>query len=149
VTGRPPTPAPERFWPKVDLHGTGGCWLWTAGKDRAGYGVFRDESSRQVGAHRWAYLHLVGPVPGGLELDHLCRNPPCCNPAHLEPVTPRENKMRGIGASAVNAAKTHCIHGHEFTPANTYVTPEGHRSCRTCHREAKARHQAKMNRMRA
>lgn len=76
------------------------------------------------------YELLVGPVPEGLELDHLCRNPPCCNPAHLEPVTHAEN-MRRAGL-----AVTQCKHGHEYTEANTYVTKKGERSCRTCHRLA-------------
>lgn len=79
-------------------------------------------------AHRVAYEALVGPIPGGLVLDHLCRNPGCYNPTHLEPVTNAENIRRGY------AVKTNCPHGHEYTAANTHYTPAGHRRCKECHR---------------
>lgn len=124
-------PAEERFWEKVDKDGPlfadlGPCWLWTGGTSY-GYGLFWN-----VPAHRWAYENLVGPIPPGLHIDHLCRNPPCVNPAHLEPVTVRENTLRGVGTSAQNARKTYCIHGHPFSDENTYRPPSGGRYCRTC-----------------
>jgi hypothetical protein len=83
---------PSRFWAKVDVGGNG-CWLWTAGKLR-GYGNYSHEG-RTAKAHRVAYQALVAPVPAGLALDHLCRNPSCVNPAHLEPVTWQTNIHRG------------------------------------------------------
>jgi hypothetical protein len=87
-------------------------------------------------AHRWAYHHLVAPVSADLEIDHLCRNRGCVNPAHLEPVTSRENKLRGYGAAAKNARKTECKRGHPFTPENTGRTGGGGRYCKQCRHDA-------------
>lgn len=84
-------------------------------------------------AHRVAFELIRGCIPNGLVLDHLCRNRGCVNPDHLEPVTFRENIMRGVGYTAQQARKTHCRHGHEFTVENTYVW-RGGRICRTCRR---------------
>lgn len=85
-------------------------------------------------AHRVAYEQARGPIPEGLELDHLCRNRACVNPDHLEPVTHRENLLRADTFAARHAAQTHCVNGHEFTPDNTYIRtrPEGGRECRAC-----------------
>lgn len=113
----------ERFWPKV--HKTETCWNWIACIGGAGYGQFYS-GERLVGAHRWSYEHFVGPIPFGLTIDHLCRNRPCVNPQHLEPVTKRENNLRGVGSPAKNAAKIHCKRGHEF------VQKVGYRLCLTC-----------------
>jgi hypothetical protein len=134
----------ERFWSKVDRDGPlperqpelGACWLWLAGCFANGYGAFTFER-RLVKAHRHAYEQLVGPIPGGLVIDHLCRNTGCVNPAHMEPVTNAVNLLRGEGIGARNLAKTHCKHGHEFTPENTYrFGPDNrYRSCRACARE--------------
>lgn len=132
---RAPAPIEDRFWPKVDKNGAGGCWLWTAGLDRHGYGrlgVARGLPS--VRAHRLAYEMLVSPIPEGMQLDHLCRNRACVNPAHLEPVPQRENIRRGEGPSGLNAQKTHCVHGHEFSEDNTRRDKKGNRTCRTCKR---------------
>lgn len=114
-----------------------GCIVWTAGTaSQSGYGYFFAGRSGphehgRVYAHRWAYEHYVGPIPAGLHIDHLCRNRLCVNPTHLEPVTPRENVHRSHG----NVNKTHCVHGHEFTPENTYIAPgRNYRSCVTCRR---------------
>jgi hypothetical protein len=120
-----------RFWAKVEKTDT--CWVWSAAKI-SGYGAFKLDG-RAIRAHRFAYELLVGPVPEGLPLDHLCRNRACVNPAHLEPVTHRVNILRGEGACAVKARQTHCIHGHEFTLENTYLK-SGKRQCRTCRRSA-------------
>lgn len=131
--GTPP-PIQQRsaaFWPKVRMTHT--CWIWTAARNRHGYGLFPYD--RGTLAHRAAYELLVGQIPNGRELDHLCRNPSCVNPAHLEPVVHRENMLRGDTLGGRNAAKTHCVNGHEFTPENTYVFPNGHRKCRACKRE--------------
>lgn len=131
-----------RFWSKVDKDGASGCWLWTATKVSDGYGQFLltvDGVQRGRPAHRHAYELLVGPIPDGHQLDHLCRVRACVNPDHLEPVTQRENVLRGEGLAAINARKTHCKNGHEFTDENTrrYVGPNGapRRACRACHRE--------------
>jgi hypothetical protein len=127
--------AAERFWAKVDRSGgPDACWPWL-GYRHKNYGQWRAfERDRNRYSYRVAYEYLVGRVPDGLVLDHLCRNPPCCNPRHLEPVTPRENVMRGNPSPiTLNAAKTACSRGHAFTPENTYVS-RGGRYCRTCRR---------------
>lgn len=104
-----------------------GCWLWLGRLDHNGYGQF-SHGQRRSQAHRWSYERLVGPIPDGLQIDHLCRVRSCVNPVHLEPVTQRENIIRGIGTSAVNARKTTCPKGHSFT------AKWGHsRRCRECH----------------
>lgn len=89
---------------------------------------------KPLSVHRIMYEDFVGPIPVGLQIDHLCRNMRCVNPAHLEPVTGRQNTLRGVGPTAQNARKTHCVHGHEFTEDNTYVERGGGRHCRECHR---------------
>lgn len=117
----------ERFWQRVEK--TEACWLWRgSGK---GYGEFRPTPSHRILAHRFSYQLLVGPIPQGLVIDHLCRVPRCVNPAHLEPVTHKVNILRGVGHTAVNAAKTHCPRGHEYTPENT-VYERGSRICHVC-----------------
>lgn len=125
------TPA-ERFYNKVALDTLTGCLEWVAYVRPDGYASFWD-GTRQVPAHRWAYEHVIGPVPEGLTIDHLCRNRACVNPQHMEPVTHRENTLRGEGITARQARQTHCKNGHEFTPDNTYIRPsDGGRRCRTC-----------------
>lgn len=121
-----------RFWAKVDKNGPGGCWPWL-GAVRTGYGRFAVQQKRLVQAHRFAYELLVGPIPDGLELDHLCRNRACVNPDHMEPVTSRVNTLRGTSPAARNAVKTHCDAGHPLSPENTYVW-NGQRACKTCRR---------------
>ena len=98
----------ERFDAKWTPEPNTGCWLWTGVVDRKGYGQFRvgsqaDSTRRLVKAHRWAYEHLVGPIPEGRQIDHLCRVPWCVNPEHLEPVTNRENTVRGYKARGTTA----------------------------------------------
>jgi len=120
----------QRFWAKVRKGDI--CWNWTAAKMPAGYGLFGVGRRRPEYAHRFSYELAFGPIPQGMVIDHLCRNTSCVNPDHLEVVTHRENSLRGNGSPALNARKTHCIHGHEFTPENTYRYPHGGRKCRTC-----------------
>lgn len=108
------------FWEQVNKI-PGGCWEWT-GHLINGYGSIGGRL-----AHRVSYMEIVGQIPDGLELDHLCRNTLCLNPEHLEPVTKRENLRRVV------IAKTHCKRGHEFTPENTWLdTKRRARHCRTC-----------------
>ena len=110
-----------------------GCWDWVGGRSH-GYGAFRDHGRRrQVRAHRWMYEQAKGPIPDGLQIDHLCRNPGCVNPDHLEAVTQKTNLLRGISPLANKARQTHCIHGHQFDEANTYRGTHG-RDCRECAR---------------
>jgi hypothetical protein len=123
------TPPEKRFWSGVEK--TADCWLWL-GQVRNGYGRMR-LNGKLISVHRFAYELLVGPIPDGLTLDHLCRNRSCVNPDHLEPVTMTVNCLRGESFAARNARQTHCRHGHEFTAQNTYRRP-GHsnRYCRKC-----------------
>ncbi len=136
-------PEAERFWEKVDK--TEGCWLWTAARYWDGYGAFmtgykKDKNKRMVRAHRYAYELLVGPIPEGMELDHLCRNRACVNPTHLEPVTHKVNTLRGETISAAFAARSHCSKGHAYDDQNLYRHPDGSRRCRECHKlEERAR----------
>ena len=126
----------ERFWQYVDKGGAEDCWNWI-GLTLHGYGRFSigsraDNSRRQIQAHRYSYELLVGPIPTEYQLDHLCGNRRCVNPNHLEPVSPKTNILRGSGITAQNARKTHCPHGHEYTPENTIVTKAGSRKCKVC-----------------
>jgi len=116
----------------IDSHveKTNTCWIWKGVKNPNGYGQASGDS-----AHRKIYKALVGPIPEGLQLDHLCEVKLCVNPKHLEPVTPRENTLRSEKAPAtINLNKTHCKHGHEFTLKNIYRSPQNpqHRECRAC-----------------
>lgn len=127
-------PVLDRALAKVD---PGDCWEWTAFTDEKGYGRINNRSGTTY-AHRVVYEGLVGPIPEGLEIDHLCRNRSCVKPDHLEPVTHAENNRRGYAtfiAAAKQLAKTHCKRGHEFTDENTAYTKENWRRCRTCHNE--------------
>ena len=141
-----PLPLKERLLSKVE-YADNGCWLWTDYKLK-GYGRF-NINQVTVLAHRAMYETLVGPIPQGMQLDHLCRNPSCVNPDHLEPVTNRENALRAY------SLKTHCAQGHEYTPENirwsTNSCGNPSRRCRACsrrwstegNRRARARAKAK------
>lgn len=126
--GRPIKTPEERFWPKVRKTET--CWIWTAQVGKGGYGYFRI-NGRSGGAHRAAYLIFVGAIPEGYEVDHLCRVPLCVNPEHLEAVPPRINNLRSMSPAALNARKTHCPRGHDYTPV-TDRQGKTKRLCRTC-----------------
>lgn len=144
----------DRFWSKVDKNGPipahrpdlGPCWLWTASLDNHGYGQFSTGSvmtgTRRIRkAHQVSWEMRYGPVPEGLQRDHLCRVRRCVNDGHLDLVTSAENTRRGQNA---NRAKTHCPQGHAYEGVNLYVTTAGKRVCRTCQREHNRR--AKTNR---
>lgn len=140
-------PMADRFWEKVDKSaGPDGCWRWTVSTNH-GYGQFYLHG-KPARAHRLAYELLVGPIPGGLTLDHLCHTRDetcrggddcphrrCVNPAHLEAVSDLTNRQRGRSPGAEHARVTHCPQNHEYTPENTRITTRGGRVCRTCHRE--------------
>jgi hypothetical protein len=108
------------------------CWLWRGALTR-GYGQLRVEDQMKY-AHRVSYELAHGPIPEGLQLDHLCRVPNCIRPSHLEPVTQQVNIERG-DAGKRNISKTHCPQGHEYTEANTGRTTTGARYCRACKME--------------
>ena len=139
---------PQRFWDKVKLienalvPDLGPCWLWMGAHNTNGYGSLiigsrTDGTRKVVGAPRFAYETLVGPIPEGLEPDHLCRNPGCVNPSHLELVTHHTNVLRG-SAGVRQKLKTHCPKGHPYDENNTSIY-HGHRSCKACKRECDAR----------
>ena len=122
-----------------------GCWVPVSHRARTrGYATLWDAARGGPSyAHRIVYEALVGPVPDGLVLDHLCRRKDCVRPEHLEPVTQRENLMRGDTENARNAAKAACVNGHAYDAANTYVRPEGTRDCRVCRAQREADRRAR------
>jgi hypothetical protein len=148
------------FWANVDRRGDDECWPWKRKLTRLGYGQMRG-FTKAIGAHRFAYELLVGPIPEGMQIDHMCHNQVkdtcadtaacphrrCCNPRHLDAVPGTVNRKRGRterpGNGSWQTAKTHCPHGHEYTEANTYVGPKNDRQCRTCKRERTAARRAR------
>ena len=130
------------FWSRIEKVPRG-CWLWTGPIATNGYGR-ASVDGRNVAAHRYCYEQLVGPIPDGLELDHVkargCTSRACVNPAHLEPVTHRENTLRGETITAAAARRTHCPRGHELAPGNLVPSSlkKGRRGCLTCSREKAA-----------
>lgn len=119
----------ERFCLCVETR-PDGCWFWLGAPNAAGYGTLKVDG-QTVAAHRFAYEWLIGPIPDGLQLDHLCRVRRCVNPTHLEPVTSRDNSLRGDTLAARQSAQTHCIHGHALSGDNLRFNG-GKRVCRTC-----------------
>ena len=125
--------AETRFWAKVEKTDT--CWLWTGSKKPTGYGLLWLDKTKSLAAHRFAYQLFKGPLQEGLVIDHLCRNPSCVNPDHLEQVTQRINNLRATtGFAFRNATRTHCPKGHAYDEANTQIY-SGSRNCKTCSRE--------------
>ncbi len=116
----------ERFHRKYEVQGD--CWVWTAATNLR-YGWFSSDHATTL-AHRFAYEEFVGEIPPGMDIDHLCRNRLCVNPAHLEPVTRQENLRRGLNGKL----KTHCAHGHEWNDENVYRRSNGSAYCVICHR---------------
>jgi hypothetical protein len=117
----------ERFWEKVDKHGTRGCWEWIGARSKR-YGKFDDKL-----AHRVSYELSVGPIPENMTIDHLCRNIFCVNPEHLEVVTQKENVLRGYSPSANHARQRLCLRGHRFDVIR-YNKGKPVRRCRKCER---------------
>ena len=130
----------QRFHDKYVPVTESGCWLWLASVDEDGYGRFRS-NGKMMKAHRFSYEFHNGTIPADRQLDHLCRVRSCVNPDHLEPVTSRTNILRGDTLAAMHAKKTHCKHGHELTPDNTYRPNENMnwRACRQCGRNRQMR----------
>jgi hypothetical protein len=123
-----------RFWSKVEK--TNSCWLWRAESvHKFGYGRF-SLRGKHVEAHRYAYENCIGPIPKGLQIDHLCRVPACVNPKHLEVVTRKENLLRGFSPMAILARRTHCLRGgHPLSGENLFINAHGQRECYICRRE--------------
>lgn len=113
-----------------------GCWEWAGARIWNGYGRVVVHGKQHF-AHRAVYEHFVGMIPGGMTLDHLCRNRACVNPSHMEAVSLKENILRGSAPAALNAAKTHCNRGHAFTADNLAPAAlrRGRRRCWICERE--------------
>lgn len=109
-----------------------GCWLWLGTIDTDGYARMRNRRVRDRLAHRISYETFIGPIPGNLPLDHLCRTRCCVNPQHLEPVPPKINSNRGRNA---NREMTACHNGHPFDEKNTWIRKNGKRVCRACRQE--------------
>lgn len=108
-----------------------GCWIWEGLSYPGGYGMVYG-GNKNYRAHRITYEMFKGPIPAGLQIDHLCRVPACVNPHHLEAVTNQVNSLRGIGPTAINKKKSHCPRGHAFIPENTKISRAGTRCCRIC-----------------
>ena len=126
--------AADRLAAKLKRDPQTGCMSWTGSLNHGGYALMI-LWGRNMPAHRIAYEIAKGPIPDGLVLDHLCRNRACCNPDHLEPVTYRENTLRGDTVPAAHARKTRCSDGHELTPDNTGSDARGARFCKACRRK--------------
>lgn len=133
-----PAELPERFRRKLKVDAETGCWLWQGYIYPNGYGYTHKRIApgkfKASYAHRVVYEILVGPIEH--TIDHVwargCRYKHCCNPAHLEDVPQRVNILRSTSFAAKNAAKTHCVRGHEFSPDNVRITPQGRRDCLKC-----------------
>jgi HNH endonuclease len=136
-------PLQERITAKLVIQ-PDGCVVWTGARNRKGYGLVWNVFGSTY-AHRAFYELMIGPIPPGMQIDHLCRNRACCNIEHMEVVTPRENALRGKSFSAINARKTHCANGHPYDEANT-IRRGNRRECRTCRRGAQRRWRTNRNR---
>jgi hypothetical protein len=110
---------------------TSPCWISNRAAHSNGYTKIAYQGQTWL-THRFAYTVFIGDIPEGLQIDHLCRVRQCCNPAHLEPVTCRENLLRGDTLTAHEAQQHTCVNGHRFDEANTRITSKGQRACRAC-----------------
>lgn len=132
VSIRADMPNLVNFWSNVSVLTPGECWRWDGYLSSAGYGQWHPAKGDKRQAHRVAYEDMVGPIPEGLVIDHLCRVRSCCNPAHMEPVTIGENVMRGETMPAVYAAREVCIRGHALVEGNLKKFRGRARECRQC-----------------
>jgi hypothetical protein len=138
----------ERFESKIGRSTDTACWTWTGPLTKGGYGLFGltrtalGQRTKNVYAHRYSYERSKGPIPDGLQIDHLCRNRRCINPDHLEAVTGSVNVRRGEAPQMRRLRRTQCKYGHPFTQENTYRLRTC-RYCKTCMREAGARYRTR------
>lgn len=132
--GPKPTPVADRLFARLVEDPSTGCLNWTGSTGAKGYGRIGVTRESRLLVHRVAFELAKGPIPAGMVIDHLCRNPPCCNPDHLEAVTTAENTRRG-NSGRKDAMKTHCPQGHPYDSGNTGLTEKGHRYCRQCKRD--------------
>jgi len=125
---------------ETDCGYTTPCWISDRAKHSNGY-TKMGLCGETLLTHRVAYEAFVGPIPEGLQIDHLCKQRACCNPEHLEPVTCRENLLRGDTLTAAEASAAHCKRGHPFDEANTYLRADrpGVRGCRACRNSWRSR----------
>lgn len=128
------TPVIDRLLSRVTVDPNSNCWRWNGSVTHGGYGRIKVTTSQAAYVHRVTYEALVGPIPCGMELDHLCRVRSCVNPEHLEPVTRTVNNQR---AHSYHSAKTSCPQGHPYDEENT-LTSGGKRHCRACRRRKAA-----------
>lgn len=134
------------IWQKTDR--SGDCWVWTAGKNAKRYGqicLYDKQTRRQFSfkAHRVSYEAVHGKIPDGLQIDHLCKNPSCIRPSHLEAVSARTNNIRSTSPTSILAQKTHCMRGHPLSGENLHIRPNGNRACKLCQRWLQRRWRAR------
>lgn len=134
----------ERFMEKVDRHHPSGCWIWTGGKQTSGYGGFWD-GQRDERAHRFSFRMFCGEIPAGFHVHHVCCNPSCVNPEHLQTMTRRDNLLASDTLPGINARKTLCKRGHPLSGDNLRIT-NGARICKTCDAFRSREYKAKRSR---
>lgn len=132
------------FWRKVITPSSDSCWVWSGSVGRDGYIRYSVKDVGTFYAHRLSYYFLVGEIPKGMTIDHLCRNRSCLNPRHLEVVPFHINARRGNCISSINRQKTHCIRGHKLSGKNLYIRKSGHRRCYKCNKMYRTRAHLKM-----